>query len=116
MKNKKIFITGGTGFLGTKLIDRYYNDNEITVFSRDEKKHYYLKKKYPNINSIIGDIRNFDLLNRSMKGHDIAIFAASMKQIDFVQENVEEGNEVIINGAINSRRAAIENNLLKWKD
>ena len=45
LNNKKIFITGGAGFLGSHLVNRYYNNNKITVYSRDEAKHYYLKKK-----------------------------------------------------------------------
>jgi len=110
MKNKKIFITGGAGYLGSHLVERYYKDNEITVYSRDEAKHYYLKKRFPNIKCIIGDIRNFDLLTRSAFGHDIGIFAASLKQIGAVDQNVEESVRVLIDGAINSRRAAEDNN------
>jgi UDP-glucose 4-epimerase len=109
-KNKKIFITGGAGYLGKALVEKYYSDNEITIYSRDEAKHYYLKKKYPKINCIIGDVRDFDLLKKSSHNHDIGIFTASLKQIEAVDQNVEEGVKIIINGAINSRRAAEENN------
>lgn len=109
INNKKIFITGGAGFLGKNIINRYHDNNEITIYSRDEAKHYYLKKMYPKITCIVGDIRNYDLLKRASKNHDIGIFAASMKQISAVDENVEEGVEIIINGGINSRRVAQEN-------
>jgi len=109
MKNKRILITGGAGYLGKNIIKRYYNDNEITVYSRDEAKHYYLKKQYPKINCIIGDVRNFDLLNRSCKNHNIGIFAASLKQIEAVDQNPEESIQTIIQGSVNSRRVAEEN-------
>jgi UDP-glucose 4-epimerase len=110
MKEEKIFITGGAGYLGTHLVKRYYKDNEITVYSRDEAKHYYLKKQFPKINCIIGDIRNFDLLKKSSTNHTIGIFAASLKQIEAVDQNVEEGVRILVDGALNSRRAAEENN------
>jgi len=109
MKNKKIFITGGAGFLGKHIVKRYYDNNEITIFSRDESKHYYLKKQFPNIKCIIGDIRNYDLLKRASKNHDIGIFAASLKQIEAVDQNVEEAVDIIIRGSINSRRISEEN-------
>lgn len=110
MKNKRIFITGGAGFLGKNIVKRYYDDNEITVFSRDEAKHYYLKKQFPKIKCVVGDIRNYDLLKRSSKNHEVGIFAASLKQIEAVDQNVEEAVKIIINGAINSRRVSEENN------
>ena len=110
MKNKKIFITGGTGFLGKSLIERYYGKNEITVYSRDEAKQYYLKKQYPNVNFICGDVRNYDLMLRSSRNHNIGIFAASFKQIQACHDNYEEANQVIVNGAFNSRRCSEENN------
>lgn len=110
MKNEKIFITGGAGFLGRYLIDALHKNNEITVYSRDEAKHYYMKKHYPSVNFVIGDVRNKDLLIRKSKDHTVGIFAASLKQIEACNDNYEEAAKVIIDGAFNSRQAAEENN------
>ena len=111
MKKEKIFITGGAGYLGRHLVKRFYDNNEITVFSRDESKHYYLKKQFPKINCVVGDIRNYELLNEAMKDHSIGIFTASLKQIEAVDQNVNEAIQVIIHGALNSRKAAVNNKL-----
>ena len=109
IKNEKIFITGGAGFLGKTLIKKLSKDNEITIYSRDEFKHYLLKKYYPNVEFIVGDIRNYDLLQRSSRDHSIGIFAASLKQIEACENNAEEASRIIVDGALNSRRISEEN-------
>ena len=109
MKNEKIFITGGAGFLGKNIVRKLYKDNEITIYSRDESKHYYMKKEFPLVNFIVGDIRNRDLLVRKSRNHTVGIFAASLKQIESCDENYEEASKIIIDGAFNSRIAAEEN-------
>lgn len=109
MKNEKIFITGGAGFLGNNIVRKLYKDNEITIYSRDEAKHYYMKKEFPSVNFIVGDIRNRDLLVRKSRNHTVGIFAASLKQIESCDENYEEASKIIIDGAFNSRIAAEEN-------
>jgi UDP-glucose 4-epimerase len=106
----KLFITGGAGFLGKEIVKEYYNKADITVYSRDEAKHYFLKKQFPKIKCIIGDVADFDHMNRAAKGHDHGVFAASLKQIEAVDQNVNIAIRTIINGSTNSRRVAEENN------
>lgn len=109
MKNKRIFIIGGAGFIGSKLIERLYPDNFITVYSRDEFKHYSLKQHYPNVKFILGDVFNYERLLKASKSHDVMINCAAIKQIDAAQSNPEEAINTIIHGAFNSKKASIEN-------
>ena len=46
MINKKILIIGGTGALGNTLTNRYFENNEIVIFSRDEHKQVNMKRKF----------------------------------------------------------------------
>lgn len=106
INNKKILITGGAGFLGKKIIEKLSPQNEITVFSRDESKHYFLKKRFPDVRFLIGDVRDYESLKKASKGQQIGIFAASLKQIEAVDQNPHEALQTIVNGAFNSRRVA----------
>ena len=110
LKGEKIFITGGAGFLGKHLIKRYYADNEITVYSRDEAKHYFIKKQFPRVQCVIGSVQNYERMFNASKNHTIGIFAASLKQVEAVDQNIEEAIETIVLGAVNSRRIALEHN------
>lgn len=106
----RLFITGGAGFLGKEIVKRYYDKADITIYSRDEAKHYFLKKQYPKIKCVIGDVADFDHMNKAAKNHDHGIFAASLKQIEAVDQNVNIAIRTIVNGAINSRAVAEYNN------
>lgn len=108
--NKKIIITGGAGFLGKAIVDHLYKHNELCIYSRDEAKHYFLKKTYPDIRCVVGSIADKDRLIRSCKGYNIGIFAASLKQISACDENPIESINTICLGSINSRLAAEDNN------
>jgi UDP-glucose 4-epimerase len=106
VSNNRILITGGAGFLGRACISRWYDDNEIVVYSRDEAKHYFLKKKYPKIRAIVGDIRDESALKKAASSCDLGVFAASLKQIEACDENPYEAVKTILLGAIYSREAA----------
>ncbi len=106
----RLFITGGSGYLGKHLIKHYYNKADITIFSRDEAKQFLIKQQYPDVKCVLGDVRNYDSLLRAMRQYwpTHAVFAASMKHIDACRDNYQEANDIIVKGAFNSRQAAEE--------
>jgi UDP-N-acetylglucosamine 4,6-dehydratase/5-epimerase len=100
MKNKKILMIGGTGALGKTLIKRYYDDNEIIVLSRDEHKHYHLLKDYPNIKSVVGDIRDkAAVMNALLRFNpNVVINAAALKHVPMCEANPYESVKTNIVG------------------
>jgi FlaA1/EpsC-like NDP-sugar epimerase len=100
MKNKKILIPGGTGALGKTLIKRYYDDNEIIVLSRDEHKHYHLLKDYPNLKSVVGDIRDkAAVMNALLRFKpNVVINAAALKHVPMCEANPYESVKTNIVG------------------
>lgn len=94
IKNKKIFIFGGSGSLGNKVIERYLNDNYIVNYSRDECKHWKMGLKYKSdrLSFIIGDIRDYNRVENSIirENPNIIIIAAALKHIDRCEYAVNE--------------------------
>ena len=94
MKNNKIVIFGGSGSLGSYLIDTLVNDNEIVVYSRDEAKHWALKNKFANNNLsfFIGDARDFNRVNDCIKKTEpnIVIIASALKHVDVCENSPSE--------------------------
>jgi UDP-N-acetylglucosamine 4,6-dehydratase/5-epimerase len=116
MKNKTILITGGTGSLGKALIKRLKQSNcAIIVYSRDEGKQALLFGNDPSIIRIIGDIRDFDKLNVTLKRYnpDYIIHTAALKRIDDMEFHPDECVKTNINGSENVARAALENGTKK---
>ena len=87
IKDKKILIIGGTGSLGNKLTQRYMDNNEIYLYSRDECKHWGMTIEYnhhKNLHFIIGNIADKEKIKQTIVRHnfDIIIMAAALKHID----------------------------------
>ena len=112
---KKVFITGGTGSLGKTLIETILESTrsnvEIVVYSRDEAKQAALRSIYPDtpIRYLIGDIRDYDHLEKCMIGSDIVIHTAALKRVDDGESNVSEFIKTNVYGTENVVNAALSN-------
>lgn len=108
IKKKRIFITGGAGFIANKIIGNLIDENEITVydnFTRDTLK-YNGFHGHKHIRVIKGDVLDFDLLSRSMKGADLVIHAAAIAGIDTVIKRPTQTMRVNMIGTANVLEAA----------
>jgi FlaA1/EpsC-like NDP-sugar epimerase len=116
MKEKTILITGGTGSLGQALIKNLTKLKcKIIVYSRDEGKQALIYGNDSNIIKVIGDVRDYDKFNTTLKYHnpDYIIHAAALKRIDDMEIHPDECVKTNIQGSENVARAALENNIKK---
>lgn len=113
--NKRILITGGTGFIGKALVAEIlkYNPKSIIVFSRDEVKHHKLQEEFPTstVQSMMGDIREYNAILHATRDMDIVIHAAALKRIDLMEYHTIESVATNILGTLNVARACIQNNI-----
>jgi len=91
---KKIFITGGGGYIGSALtdylIDKGYFVSVFDLFIYG--KNVFTNKK--NLNIIQGDIRDVDLLKKSIKNHDIVIHLACISNDPSFELNPDLGKSI----------------------
>ena len=108
IKNKKILLTGGAGFIGSTLADRLIGKNEILIydnFSRDSLK--YKKIKSGNLKIVNDDVLNFDSLKKCCEEFkpEIVIHLAAIAGIDTVIIDPIKTLDVNINGTMNLLKA-----------
>ncbi len=84
--NKKVFITGGAGFIANTIISRLINDNHITIYDNFHRDTLTGSgyDTHLNIEIIKGDVLDYEKVLDSMRGADIVIHAAAIAGIDTV--------------------------------
>ncbi len=74
MNFKKIFITGGAGYVGSCLVPLLLKKNyKVTVYDVMFFGDNFLPKNNPNLKIIKGDIRDSEHLSVSCKNHDVFV-------------------------------------------
>ncbi len=114
LDGKSILITGGTGSFGrqyVKTILSRYRPRRVVVFSRDELKQFEMQQEFdaPEMRWFIGDVRDAARLRQAMRGVDVVIHAAALKQVPAAEYNPMECIKTNVHGAENVILAALEN-------
>ena len=109
-----VLITGGTGSFGKRLVEimlSEYQPKKLIIFSRDELKQHEMRVAgfdHPSLRYFIGDVRDVDRLRRAMKGVDVVVHAAALKQVPACEYNPIEAIMTNIMGAKNVIEAALD--------
>lgn len=120
LTDKTVLITGGTGSLGQKLVERILKQwpgiKKLIIYSRDEHKQYHMAQKfsplqYKCLRYFIGDIRDKDRLIMATEGVDYIIHTAALKHVPIAEYNPMEPVKTNILGAENLIMAALHNNV-----
>ncbi|WGZ96173.1 MAG: UDP-N-acetylglucosamine 4,6-dehydratase (inverting) [Candidatus Thiothrix putei] len=115
LANKKILITGGTGSVGTALVERILElqpqVRQIIIFSRDEQKQFSMAHRWPSkhypVRYLLGDVRDRERVMTVMKGCDLVIHSAAMKHVPAAEDNPQECIKTNLIGSQNIIDAAL---------
>lgn len=118
LKNKTLLITGGTGSFGNAVLQRFLHTDhfsEIRIFSRDEKKQDDMRNELKNgkLKFYIGDVRNYDSIERATRGVDYIFHAAALKQVPSCEFFPLEATRTNVLGTQNVIDAAAYNKVKK---
>jgi dTDP-glucose 4,6-dehydratase len=111
IKNCKIFITGGAGFIATRMASELADDNKITLYDNLHNNAYKntMLESHRNVTLIVGDVLDHEKLKNSMTNDiDYIIHCAAIAGVDTVVQNPKKTLEVNIIGTFNVLKASLK--------
>ena len=121
LDEKSVLITGGTGSFGKRFVSTVlerYRTKKLIIYSRDELKQYEMNQVWPadadqKIRYFVGDVRDLPRLSMAMKGVDVVIHAAALKQVPTAEYNPFEVVKTNILGSQNVIEASLAANVAR---
>jgi len=108
IQGKRIFVTGGAGFIASRLIGRLLDENEVTIY--DSFRRCALGdtrvEGHPHVRIVRGDVLDAEALAKAAAGHDLFVHAAAIAGVDTVLANPVATMKVNILGTCNALEAA----------
>ncbi|AXV39240.1 MULTISPECIES: SDR family oxidoreductase [Methanobacterium] len=114
MRNKKVAVTGGLGFIGSHLVERLCQENEVVIVDNETTGSIKNIKHldFSNISLDLGDITEIDLVN-SFEGCDYVFHHAAMASVPASVADPIQCNLVNITGTLKVLLAARDSGVKK---
>jgi UDP-N-acetylglucosamine 4,6-dehydratase len=121
LDGKVILVTGGTGSFGRRFIETVLDrarPRKLIVYSRDELKQSEMQMELAErfaadrlaaMRFFLGDVRDRERLTLAMRGVDVVIHAAALKQVPAAEYNPSECIHTNVLGAENVFWACLAN-------
>jgi nucleoside-diphosphate-sugar epimerase len=108
IRDAQILITGGAGFIGTALCRRLCEHNRVRILDNLRRNALAAAglDKHPNVELVVGDIRDPEVVTQATRGAQYIVHMASIAGVDTVLKNPVLTMEVSIEGTINALKAA----------
>jgi len=110
MTGKRVCITGGAGFIGSYLVQRFIEGNEVVVFDNLHRNALQFAQLdgHPNLRLVKGDVMDFEATRRAVDGCQIIIHCAAIAGVYSVDRNAVTTMEVNLIGTHHVVKAAME--------
>ena len=118
LNGKRIFITGGGGFIGTTIAERLVADNEIVIFDngyRDALRHTNLVGN-KNVIYIKGDVLDYEAVLKGMEGCQVVIHLAAIAGVPDVFRHPVMTMKVPLLGTYHALEAALHHHVERLVD
>ncbi len=117
----RILITGGAGFIGTHLAERFLLDpaNEIVLldnFRRDSLRHVPGLREQPRVRVETGDVLDAQGMREAARGADVILHLAAIAGVNSYYQESLRTLQVNILGTVNLLEAAVHNGAKKFID
>jgi UDP-N-acetylglucosamine 4,6-dehydratase len=118
LNGANILITGGTGSFGQAFVQHLFDNFKparVVIYSRDELKQFEMQRQFnnPELRYFIGDVRDPERLARALKGIDVVVHAAALKQVPAAEYNPIECIKTNVIGAENIVNVCIDQKVSK---